>query len=155
MLTMFLCADLNQAGDLDFEQRVVNGDPPTVGNVTWMNPDSQDCEWEVISTHLFKSVDLHSDQAVCLVQVAKREVLESSMPTAIRFYLLNGEFYTYAIVGGEARPPEIGDFVEYEPGSNRPLPVTKAVTRYETLTGDASCQVYVVHLQLVTAPVSV
>jgi hypothetical protein len=143
MQTLFCCADLDQAGEMDFERRFANCPAPTIGDMTWMDPDRQEPEWQVITTHLFKSVN----QSVCLAEVAKGEVIESSLPDAIHLYLLDDQFYTYAVVGGMDMPPALGDFVEYEPGSSRALPVDKEVTHYETLTGDASCRVYVAHLQ--------
>jgi hypothetical protein len=155
MQTLYCCADLDQAGEMDFERRFADGPVPTVGDWTWMNPDTQDCEWQVIATHLFRSTQSRSEQVVCLVEVAKEPIIESMLPDGIELYFLDGKFYTYCVSMGEKElVPDLGDFIEYEPGSNRTLPITKTVTHYETLTGDASCRIYVAYLQPVLVPVA-
>lgn len=169
MLTVFSALDLSHSGEDDFELRIDDSTPPIVGASTWMNPDTKTPEWEVISTHLFRSLDPTDDLSFCLVDVAKGAIVERNMTAAIHLYLLDGEVYTYCICGVLDSPPELGDFAEYEkhpsppPGNYeesgaypvRRLPTTKRVTHYQTLMGDGSCGVYVANLQRVPALVPV
>lgn len=155
MLTFYAVTDLDQATEEDFEHRFDESGIPTVGDWTWMNPDTQDCEWQIIATHLFRSTQRDSEQAVCIVEVAKAPISESMLPQGIELYLMDGKVFTYCLSGGESElTPELGDFIEYEPGSTRVLPITKTVSHYETLTGDDSCRVYVAYLQPVLVPVA-
>jgi hypothetical protein len=150
MIYFYFAADFNHVAPDDLEQRLGN-EASAVGSWTWMDPRTKKTEWEVIATHPFRSGDVE----VTIVEVAKGPVEGSAIPSGIHLFFLEGKIYTYHLIGGTVLAPDLGDFVEYEYGTIRTLPVTKTVSRYAELSGDGPCKVYAAHLLPVLIPVAV
>jgi hypothetical protein len=146
MLTLF--AATHEAPETDFAYRIDDIPAPRIGDFVWMNPDDPKDEWQVISTHLFQS----PTQTICVAGLALAdESCKVPMPMheAIHIYLMDGKPYTYCLAGGKHLAPELGDFIEYEPVTCRPLPIDKQVGSYERLVGNADYEVYAVSLKRV------
>jgi hypothetical protein len=119
-------------------------------------------EWKVIAVHIFKG--MHS---FCLAEIARADVGDHHLPTAIELYMLDGKLYNYAICGGQLSPPEIGPFHEYapiwqptsadaDPIPCKNLPLDKRIVGYEILVDDNSpVSVYLVQLERVPVLVAV
>jgi hypothetical protein len=157
MNVFYILLDSGQASGNEFEDRFTVEPAPVIGDKTWMNPDTLTAEWEVVSTRLFRS---EQGTEVCLAGLANGPVQSPDVePSAINLHFFEGKFLTssFALGFDASNPaltlPELGDFIEYE-ADCRVKPITKTATHYETLVGDGSCQVYVVHLQPVLVPVA-
>ena len=160
MNVFYTLIDCEQSDKNEFDSRFTVEPVPAVGHKTWMNPDTLEARWEVISTHLFRS---DSGVTVCLAKLANAPILhpekfgfdEPGYCDSIILYFMDDQFFTHSIGGGfSGLAPEIGPFEEYENYTCRLKPITKAISHYETLTGDGSCQFYVAYLQPVLVPVA-
>jgi hypothetical protein len=167
-ITVFDCIDPSQGDErTEFSYRI-EMTLPIVGSRTWMNPDTQEQVWQVKQAFLYSNLG-SKIPCVCLAGVAKDELPTSpaeewadpnAMPVTISIYLLDGQYYTDSVGGGEEiRRPELGEFLEFEPGSTRLLPVDKEVTGYEIFVPSAGSkapypEIYVVTLQPIRVPVA-
>ncbi len=133
----------------DFEFRSIQ-EFPEIGKMVWMDPETQNPEWETTKVHWFQSSI--SGIEVAIAEVARTPDAKANLHEAYHLYLLDGQYYNLGIAGnGDDLAPELGPFVEYGYGC-KVLPLTKTVTHCEELKGDGACLVYVAHMTPILVP---
>jgi hypothetical protein len=159
LIVSYYCIDSGQSRPDETDRRFELGQPPLVGQKTWMHPNKHPAEWDVVETQILNG----PTNTVCLAGVARGPITQRDEPDDyLHIFILAGQVYTWEVGWGEVGRPQTGKFQEcapvyrppageFNPIPTKVLPVDKEVIGFEQM---GSTKVYIVHLAWLPAPVA-